>query len=54
MVGSILEMKDYIDNEGFLKITGRVKDLFKTSKGKCSSISNRNEISENQILNRFA
>ena len=23
-----------IDNEGFLKITGRVKDLFKTSKGK--------------------
>lgn len=24
----------YIDNEGFLKITGRVKDLFKTSKGK--------------------
>lgn len=24
----------YIDDEGFLKITGRVKDLFKTSKGK--------------------
>ncbi len=24
----------YIDNEGFLKITGRVKDLFKTTKGK--------------------
>ena len=24
----------FIDNEGFLKITGRVKDLFKTSKGK--------------------
>ena len=24
----------YIDDEGFLKITGRVKDLFKTTKGK--------------------
>lgn len=24
----------YIDNEGFLKITGRVKDIFKTAKGK--------------------
>jgi long-chain acyl-CoA synthetase len=24
----------YIDDQGFLKITGRVKDLFKTSKGK--------------------
>ena len=31
-----LKMGDegYIDSEGFLKITGRVKDLFKTSKGK--------------------
>ena len=26
--------KGEIDNEGFLKITGRVKDIFKTSKGK--------------------
>ncbi len=24
----------YVDDEGFLKITGRVKDLFKTAKGK--------------------
>ncbi len=24
----------YIDSDGFLKITGRVKDIFKTSKGK--------------------
>ena len=29
----------YIDDEGFLKITGRVKDLFKTAKGKYVSPS---------------
>ena len=41
----------YIDNEGFLKITGRVKDLFKTSKGKYVAPSPiEMKLSENQYI----
>ena len=44
-----------IDSDGFLKITGRVKDIFKTSKGKvCCTFSNRNDyFHQIKILNRF-
>ena len=41
----------YIDNDGFLKITGRVKDLFKTSKGKYVAPSPiEMKLSENQYI----
>ena len=41
----------FIDNDGFLKITGRVKDLFKTSKGKYVAPSPiEMKLSENQDI----
>ena len=54
MAGFIQEMLEKLTAEGYLKITGRVKDIFKTTKGEYISPSTiEMKLSEIIILNKF-